>query len=206
MVISADTRIEETIATYDAGAGIYARRYSDVDLSRDTDRFLASLPESALPVLDAGCGAGRDLARLHAHGLRVIGLDKSSRMLSLCPKLEGIELVNGDLRWLPFEDGSIRGVWYCASLLHLTLEGAQQSLLEVHRVLQLGGSLFLATAHGKGSEWRTGFPGGRRWIQYYAREDLERIATVAGLRVEWVAVERGIEHGEWVNLLATRET
>jgi SAM-dependent methyltransferase len=125
-------------------------------------------------------------------------------MLAQCPKLEGVELIQGDLRWLPFEDGSIGGVWYCASLLHLHPEEAQRSLIEVGRVLQPAGILFLATAHGTGCGWRTGFPGGRRWIQYYDQQTIEGFAHSAGLRVKWIAVEAGVEHGEWVNMFAER--
>jgi hypothetical protein len=65
--------------------------------------------------------------------------------------------------------------------------------------------VFLSVACGKGSEWRDGFVGGRRWFQYYERDDIERMVRQAHLKVIWSAVQQGVVHGTWINLLAERE-
>jgi SAM-dependent methyltransferase len=196
--------LAETIATYDIGAEEYAKRYSGVDLTPYLDQFVDRLPSRTGPVVDAGCGPGRDLTRFSERGVRAIGVDRSRAMLSQCPKLKGVTLVEGDIRWLPLGTRSMAGVWHCASLLHLAPGDAQLALREVQRVLQPGGILFLSTAHGCGSEWRAGSLGGRRWFHYYGDDEIATLTETAGLRVSWVAVEPGIAHGSWVNMFAER--
>jgi 2-polyprenyl-3-methyl-5-hydroxy-6-metoxy-1,4-benzoquinol methylase len=65
------------------------------------ERFVQALPAGAT-VLDLGCGAGHPVAaHLHAHGLRVTGVDASSTMISLCrQRLPGHEWIVADMRGL----------------------------------------------------------------------------------------------------------
>lgn len=56
------------------------------------------------PVLDAGCGAGRHLEALRAHGCRAFGIDLSAHLLSRA--IERGPVVRGDLRSLPFRPSS----------------------------------------------------------------------------------------------------
>src|SRR6266487_4331538 len=97
--------VDETVAAYDAGAETYTRRYAEVDLTEYLERFLARLRTTAGPILDAGCGSGRDLARFARLGITTVGLDRSSGMLAMARKAEPTaRLVQGDLRHLPFRD------------------------------------------------------------------------------------------------------
>ena len=59
---------------------------------------------SELPVLDAGCGAGRHLEALRASGCRAYGIDLSAHLLSRA--VEYGPVVRGDLRVLPFRPSS----------------------------------------------------------------------------------------------------
>jgi len=65
------------------------------------ERFVEGLPEAAA-VLDLGCGAGCPVAaHLHAHGLRVTGVDASPTMISLCrQRLPDHEWIVADMRGL----------------------------------------------------------------------------------------------------------
>jgi predicted TPR repeat methyltransferase len=65
------------------------------------DRFVESLPAGS-QVLDLGCGAGCPVAsHLHAHGLRVTGIDSSPTMISLCrERLPDHEWIVADMRGL----------------------------------------------------------------------------------------------------------
>jgi SAM-dependent methyltransferase len=62
------------------------------------------------PVLDLGCGAGRHLQALRAHGFNnLVGLDLSEALLReaarrLSSTGGGVTLVRGDMRVIPFQD------------------------------------------------------------------------------------------------------
>jgi SAM-dependent methyltransferase len=197
--------LDETTAAYDVGAEIYEQRYEQVDVRTYLRRFILSLPSGCESVLDAGCGSGRDLAQFASAGVRSIGLDRSRGMLSVAQgRGSRTPLVRGDLRHLPFRNEALRGVWQCASLVHLAPADVCKALCEVRRTLVRGGKFFLSVAHGQGQEWRPGALGNRRWFQYYQRGDIECLVEQAGLRVTWSAVERGAAHGIWINVFGER--
>ncbi len=74
--------------------------------------LLATLDgETPGPILDLGCGAGRHLAAFRDHGVRVVGLDLSPVLLARArATASGVALARGDMRALPFRDGSFAAV------------------------------------------------------------------------------------------------
>ncbi len=165
--IEADLR--ETIASYDRNAAAYEQRYASIDLSRYRDDFTRRIPRRTGPVLDAGCGPGRDAAHFAALGMNVVGVDLSRVFLSMLARLDGPVPVHADLRQLPFANRSFAGVWMCASLVHLCPEQASRALAEAQRVLVTNGVLFCTVPAGSGTEWRPDEHGGRRRFVYYDR-------------------------------------
>lgn len=195
--------VVETIATYDADAEAYGQRFANADFGTYLTRFMDALPIRT-PVLDAGCGSGRDLAWLTEHGVDAIGLDRSQGMLSVASRTApGAGLVQGDLRRLPFDSSTFGGVWHCAALLHLKVEDAVLAIREVWRVLVPSGIVFLSVASGNGSEWHNG-SAGRRWFQYYNNAELDRIVQSVGMEVQSSATESGVVRGTWINILAKK--
>jgi ubiquinone/menaquinone biosynthesis C-methylase UbiE len=98
-------------AAYDQVAEAYAEKNAVMppvylDLG---PRFLA-LVCPGLPVLDVGCGAGRDLAWLTQQGARVVGADRSTGMLALARQYPAGGLVQADMRTLPFGDTVFGGI------------------------------------------------------------------------------------------------
>ena len=73
------------------------------------------------PVLDLGCGAGPDLALLHASGSTAVGVDLSAVMLGAARERLGSEvpLVRADGAALPFRDGSFEGCRMERVLMHV---------------------------------------------------------------------------------------
>jgi SAM-dependent methyltransferase len=68
------------------------------------------------PVLELGCGTGRIAIPLGRAGAHVIGIDRSEAMLARArtrvrrSRLSGrVDLVRGDIRYLPFAAGPLRG-------------------------------------------------------------------------------------------------
>lgn len=202
---SSQAALSATIASYDAEAEAYAARFDSVDLSNHLDGLLGMITSLRGGIVDLGCGPGRDLGQLSARGIRATGVDISSGMLRLAQQAAPKAAVAaGDLRWLPFRDCVFAGGWACASLLHLNFQDALLALHEAHRVIKPGGALFLSVVAGVGDEWRVDAAGGLKWFQYYKREKVERLLTLAGFDVVSAEVANGVRHGNWVNAFAVR--
>ena len=98
-------------------------------------------------VLDAGCGAGNDLASLAAllpPGSRLVGLDASARLLVTAAERTAAHcsrcsLVRGDLYSVPFRDNTFSACKIDRVLQHLHDPG--RVVRELVRVLEPGGTL-----------------------------------------------------------------
>ncbi|MFN8180109.1 MAG: class I SAM-dependent methyltransferase [bacterium] len=96
-------------------------------------------------VLDVGCGAGRHLAPLEGRGARVVGVDLSATLLREATQAReaaggGWELVRGDMRALPFRDGSFDvATSFFTSFGYFDEAEDRRALGEATRVLAPGG-------------------------------------------------------------------
>jgi ubiquinone/menaquinone biosynthesis C-methylase UbiE len=130
---------------FDRVADMYeATRYIPPHILTDVARLLsedARLNSDQL-FLDAGVGTGRFARYLHQQGVSVIGVDISATMLHHARKNEpALRLVCADLRSLPFPSKRFT----CALMVHVLhlIQGWQQVVSEVRRVLVPNGSLYL---------------------------------------------------------------
>lgn len=119
-----------TRAFYDTVADSYARILPDTRAEAPLDlgvidHFIASLPASGSPVLDAGCGTGRMLGHLAARGVaNRVGVDLSPGMIAHARAAHpDTPLEVGDLRSLPFAGASLRGVLHQTGQLADMLTG-----------------------------------------------------------------------------------
>lgn len=200
-----EAALAKTIAAYDSEAKDYAVRFERVDLSRYMEAFVELLPSPDGGVLDLGCGSGRDLRELGRRGIAATGIDLSWGMLEAAEEMAPqAEVLLGDMRALPFEQHIFSGVWSCASLVHLSFEGALTALTDAHRVLRPGGGIFVSVVAGVGDEWRVTDSGAMKWFQRYSEEEVSDLMTLAGFEVARVETERGVSHGTWVNALGMR--
>lgn len=110
----------------------------------------AWLANSALPILDAGCGPGRHSLIFAQQGFTVQAIDLSEEMLAearqFCLHQAGadrITFTQMDMRHLELSDASCAGVWASASFLHIPKKENRAVLSELVRVLAPGGSLLL---------------------------------------------------------------
>ena len=104
-------------------------------------KFLEMKPADT--VLDLGCGSGRFCVWSLDSGAHVIGLDTGAFFAA--EARAGVDLVVGELRRLPFADGTLTKAYTIDVLEHLSPEGLEMTLREVSRVLVPGGSLFVYT-------------------------------------------------------------
>lgn len=105
----------------------------------------ASLDVAGRRVLDAGCGQGAFVARLHRAGARAFGLEVDPRTLEAARStgVPDTQLTLSDGRTLPYPDGAFEGVCFVFSLHHVPGDARAGMLAEAARVLVPGGHLFV---------------------------------------------------------------
>jgi len=132
-----------------------AARLYDLDMAsqvhEDIPVYLGYASQGEGAVLELGCGTGRVLVPLAAHGLQVVGMDLNMAMLGRCcvnlnSKVNDwqsrVRLVCADMREIPFAGGFSTVVIPLRSLQHLLApEDRMRVLKAAWRVLRPGGYL-----------------------------------------------------------------
>jgi ubiquinone/menaquinone biosynthesis C-methylase UbiE len=92
----------------------YLELYPHRDLAsarREVSFALARLGPEPTPLLDLACGSGLHALRFAEKGVPPVGLDYSAPLLELArARNDSLALVRGDMRLLPFRDGSFSSV------------------------------------------------------------------------------------------------
>jgi SAM-dependent methyltransferase len=122
-------------------------------------------------VVDLGCGSGRALVWNRDLGAEMIGIDISPFFSEDARR--DVPLLLGDLRRLPFADGTFTKAWSLDVLEHLSPDALKGMLTEANRVLAPGGTLFVYTHVRKNARVAAGL----RWINKLAR-GLERLGLI----------------------------
>jgi SAM-dependent methyltransferase len=125
------------------------------------------VPEPHDRVVDLGCGSGRTLLWNRDWGAAAVGIDISPFFSTEARR--DIDLLIGDLRKLPFADGTFTKACSLDVLEHLSPEALRGMLAEAARVLAPGGALFVYTHVRKNARIAIGL----RWINAFA-EQLQR--------------------------------
>lgn len=238
--------VERTTATYDQVARNYAERNEEVrpawaarmeefvellaeaeaqrpipELGRPGDDITLDEYLNFVPVLDAGCGPGRDARALAAYGLPVLGVDLSQGMLDEAGERTPRRLPKGyiryalmDLRRLELPDACCRGIWCSASLLHLPRKTAPRAVAELARVARSGAPVvvFLKSRGDRATEAFVPYPfpdvtETPRFFAYYDADEASALLADAGLTVLGVqefADTRAADAPGWISLLARK--
>ena len=135
-------------------------RFGDIDIYL-FDQLLRGRFDGRRRVLDAGCGGGRNLPYLLAHGFDVFAIDEdpgavqATRKLAaaLAPALPLDNIRQGALHALPWPDGCMDAV-VCSAVLHFARDRTHfdRMLDEMWRVLARGGLFFARLASSIGLE------------------------------------------------------
>jgi ubiquinone/menaquinone biosynthesis C-methylase UbiE len=156
------TKLEEArvlaVDSHDQNAGYFENEYRSLDERNDytTTAFLYgrkkidALLYSALQripsggnVLDIGCGTGDQTYRVRSLGYRVIGLEPAPQMRALAQaKNPGVEIIDGSILQLPFENQSFDFVFALEVLRYFHLPDVYKAYEELFRVLKPGGTVF----------------------------------------------------------------
>jgi SAM-dependent methyltransferase len=186
-VVPADVKriIAGTRQAYATSAREYAtatRDYATYPSLRDEIVGFEKMLLAGRPVLDLGCGGGRDSRLLADLGRTVIAGDSCLPMLKSARELapDGTYM-HLDMLALPFSDGALGGIWASGSMLHLPSVQIPQALSEVSRTLVTGGVAAISMKAGEHQGWREGgsLPG-RRWFTYVRPPAFAAAMSAAG--------------------------
>ena len=161
-------------------------------------------------VLELGCGDGKSLSAMIAHGWDVTAIDFSSRAIQLAREVAGkgtgAALAVADAGTLPFPARVFDAVVAIHILGHSDEEGRTRIAQEIFRVIRPGGWLWFACfsqqdfRYGNGMETEPGtyLRGNGIPNHYFTDEEVSGLFSgfvVESLqRVEWVLRVRGKEH------------
>lgn len=159
-------------------------------------------------LLDLGCGGGRDAGDLDLRGYRVVGVDRTSALLSAGRRrYRSLPLVRADLRQLPFHAMSFDGLWAAASLMHLPKPEARRILADLCKLVRPGGLFAATVTYGMKSRLVTDgwIPG--RYFARWKKDELARVVRRAGWTIlELKVVANRERKGRWLNLLAQKQS
>lgn len=143
--MSGSIRFDRAVDYYDR-----TRALPDDVQTRLTDLLVDQLDAAGGRVLEIGVGTGRIALPLAAAGLDVTGLDLSRPMLERLALNAGgaaaVRVLVGDATRLPFADATFGGA-IASHVLHL-IPDWQQALVELARVVRIGGSVLVARGQG----------------------------------------------------------
>ena len=179
----------------------YANRTIDADMSLLHNQFLARLPIGG-KILDAGCGAGRDLKIFIDRGYQACGIDASKSLVEIAKQYSGANCTVGRIE----EIANIRefdGIWACASLLHLPKADIVSVLCRFQKALVPGGTFFASVQEGGGEQIA---PDGRFFAHYQLQEFVNAVeaASFTVCRA-WLSKDTLCRSNanSWINILAT---
>lgn len=140
-------------------AGLRAQ-FGEIDIYL-FDQLLRGRFDGRRRVLDAGCGAGRNLPYFLAHDFAIYAIDGDPRAVAAARALARAaggdaaagRIVQGELGALPWPDGSMEAV-ICSAVLHFARDAAHFARMvdELWRVLAPGGLFFARLASSIGIE------------------------------------------------------
>jgi SAM-dependent methyltransferase len=177
---SAESRINQTVAAYDAAAAEYQEIWRKLR-PLDAVRKFAGLVGRGGRVLDVACGPALDVRVLRDAGLKVVGGDRSHESMRLARTLfpKGA-LARWDYRRLPFADGVFDGIWAPAALHHMPRAQIRRTLAEWRRV-QRHGPIFVTFREGSDDLGAIDDPpAGTVWATSVSAEQLRALLLAAG--------------------------
>ena len=94
-------------------------------------------------ILDAGCGNGKNMIYFKKNGHTVKGIDFSDSLLKIC-KSKDLDVLNSDIRNLPFDNNTFDNTISIAVIHHLsTHEDRIKSIKELLRVTKKDGKILI---------------------------------------------------------------
>ncbi|MEQ9450487.1 MAG: class I SAM-dependent methyltransferase [Pseudomonadales bacterium] len=162
--------------------------------------FLELVPKGGR-ILDAGCGAGRDLKAFWELGYEVTGFDASALLASFATSYTGIQchhMTFDEVDWRTEFDG----IWACASLLHIPKSELLRVLGLLSVALKNNGVLYASFQEGSG---KLTLDDGRVFYNFSESELLELCNGLDDAKVLKIWKTQDVSNSNrrivWINIL-----
>lgn len=169
-----NTRIKETIETYNLSAGKYQDKFMAMDLYNDTYNTFCNLIEKEnASILEIATGPGNvtKYLSLKRPDFSIFGIDLSSRMIDLARQNNpSAEFVVMDCRDIHTIKRKFDGILCAFCLPYLSKEETQKLISDASLLLKPNGILYISTMEGdyeKSGYETTSFSGKNRVFVYY---------------------------------------
>lgn len=153
---------------YNEQARVYYDKTIELDMSEALEEFISLLPENC-PILDLGCGSGRDSLYLIEHGFDVTAMDGASELCGLAEIHIGQDVLCMRYEEMDFES-VFDGVWACAALVHIPKNELSNILVKIVNSLRPNGILYMSLKYGDVSGLKNGI-----YYSEYRTKDIKDI-------------------------------
>ena len=193
-----------TIQYYEEHAEEFAVNTINADMASIRSRFLSYLPRGCR-ILDFGCGTGRDSKAFLDLGYEVTAIDGSEALCGIAQSLTGLPVQCLDFRDYTPEEGEVyKGIWACASLLHLQKDELLPVMKVLSQALIPGGAFYISFKYGTFEGERNG----RHFTDFTPEDFSEFLKNIPELSVAeyWVTgdVRPGRGDERWLNIVLQR--
>jgi SAM-dependent methyltransferase len=177
--------VKTTAKTYDQIAPYYLHLLGrQPEATRITEiwmeRFLEAFPVPGYPILDLGCGDGRDLQMFMSRGVFGVGMDLSHSMLDYARRrLPRGLLVQMDVTSWAWKPRSFGGIWASGIVYHVPRSILPSVFAEIRRSLVPGGMLYFnyLLGSGEGMDQTPGASTYPRFYAFYSPSEITRILS-----------------------------
>lgn len=195
--------MNSTLNFYQDNAKEFAQSTLNVDLSSIYAEFEPYIAKSG-KILDAGCGAGRDLKYFSSKGFDAIGIDASSALVEIAKNESGCQVQCMTFEQLDYHN-EFDGIWCCASLLHVPLNRLSDVFHRLSRALKIKGMLYVSFKYGSEEVERNG-----RWFRDLNEPLLSEILNETdqlNIKKTWLTGDArpGRENEKWLNAIIVKE-
>lgn len=136
-----------TLDYYNKNSEEYFNSTLNVDMANTYKEFLKLVPEGG-KILDLGCGSGRDSMNFMKLGYEVTAVDGSKELAKKASALLGKEVIASTFEELELKE-KFRGIWACASLLHIKREDLKTVLNNLYNNLEDNGVFYMSFKYGE---------------------------------------------------------
>ena len=166
-----------TLDHYNERAEAFREGTRDHDVTQNIGALLRAIDgKPPFPILDFGCGPGRDLKVFSELGHVAIGLEGAARFAAMARNHGGCEVWEQDFLELDLPESRFDGVFAHAALVHVASQALPRVLGELRVSLKPGGVLFSSNPRGQNQEgWNNG-----RYGVYHDLETWRRHLLAAG--------------------------
>lgn len=110
------------------------------------DTFIELIPPSEKPLIDVGCGTGRDTSYFTSHSYDCISLDISNEQLQY---VQNNLKIQADMFHIPIQPESVIGIWIPNSIFFLPLDQMFSTLLKLKSCLDTKGIMCIGFKIGQ---------------------------------------------------------